>query len=451
MIKNLNKKNVAIVGAGFTGLSAAHYLSKQGIKVTIFEAGSTEGGLASGFKLMGQPVERAYHFIYKTDKHMISLLEELKILDTLTFHQSSISTYYNKTLYPMVTPTDLLKFYPLNFFDRIRAGLTVLYLQKVKNWRKLTSVSAIDWLNKYAGKNVTKIIWEPLLKGKFDIYFDKVTMCWLWGRVKQRMDSQKAGASGEDLGYLSGGFDSVVQSLKSSILINEGKIKLNTSIDEIEYCDHSDCVKLLVDGKEELFDSVLLTVPSNIASSILNKYSSLDPNYFDSLCRTDYLDAAVMVFVSDQKISNFYWHNINDDSEFVVFLSLTNLIGTDSFDGKHVYYIGDYMTSDNQNMHIEKEELMDKWLKQLKEFFPNFDESCISEKHLFRFRNAQHIVDIGYEEKIPSMSTPCKNVYLSNFSQIFPMDRGTNYAVRDGKIASDLIISQLTDLDLSNV
>ena len=95
-MENLSKKKkVAIIGAGFTGLSAAYYLSKSGFDVSIFEAGSNEGGLASGFELLGQPVEKAYHFIYQTDKHMLALLDELGIQDTLTFHKSSISTFYN--------------------------------------------------------------------------------------------------------------------------------------------------------------------------------------------------------------------------------------------------------------------------------------------------------------------------------------------------------------------
>jgi hypothetical protein len=103
------------------------------------------------------------------------------------------------------------------------------------------------------------------------------------------------------------------------------------------------------------------------------------------------------------------------------------------------------MTSHSENMHIDKEVLMKKWFNQLKLFFPHFDESLVLEKHLFRFKNAQHIVDIGYEEKIPSMITPCKNVFLSNFSQIFPMDRGTNYAIGEGIKASELIASKLSN------
>lgn len=441
-MENLSKKKkVAIIGAGFTGLSAAYYLSKSGFDVSIFEAGSNEGGLASGFELLGQPVEKAYHFIYQTDKHMLALLDELGMQDTLTFHKSSISTFYNDALYPMMTPIDLLKFYPLSLIDRIRAGITVLYLQRVKNWKKLTSITAMDWLTKYAGKNVTKVIWEPLLKGKFDIYYDQVTMCWLWGRVKQRMDSQNAGAGGEKLGYLAGGFDSVVQSLKHSIISFGGNIRLNHFIEEIEYDKKSEQVFISSNGQSEVFDSVLLTVPNNIAASILKKYSEEDKQYFENLKQTKYLDAAVMIFVTEQKISDHYWHNINDNSDFVVFLSLTNLVGTDRFNGKHVYYIGDYMTHDNPAMQLDQEQLMDNWIKKLGEIFNHLDTSLISEKYLFRFRNAQHIVDIGYEDKIPSMQTPCNKVYLSNFSQIFPMDRGTNYAIRDGKVASNLIIS----------
>ena len=61
----------------------------------------------------------------------------------------------------------------------------------------------------------------------------------------------------------------------------------------------------------------------------------------------------------------------------------------------------------------------------------------MEEKHIFRFRAAQHIVDTDYERKIPGYKTPLPGVYLANFSQIFPEDRGTNFAVRDGlKIAA---------------
>ena len=217
MSKNLKGKNIAIVGGGFTGLTAAYKLTQLGAKVTIFEAGASAGGLASGCTIQGEALEKAYHFLYKTDKYMLRLLKELNLENKLYFYKSSVSTFVDGKLFPMSNPADLLKFSPLKFHNRVRLGLVVLYLQRIKNWQKLTKVSAIDWLNKYAGKEATKIVWEPLLKGKFDKYYKEITMCWLWGRIKQRADSRDNKKGGEVLGYIDGGFEIIVNKLLEKI------------------------------------------------------------------------------------------------------------------------------------------------------------------------------------------------------------------------------------------
>jgi hypothetical protein len=48
-------------------------------------------------------------------------------------------------------------------------------------------------------------------------------------------------------------------------------------------------------------------------------------------------------------------------------------------------------------------------------------------------------VDTNYEEKIPDYKTPLPGVFLANFSQIFPEDRGTNFAVREGEKIAALV------------
>jgi hypothetical protein len=61
---------------------------------------------------------------------------------------------------------------------------------------------------------------------------------------------------------------------------------------------------------------------------------------------------------------------------------------------------------------------------------------------LFKLRNAQHIVDIGFEQnKLLPHQTPCPGVLMCNFSQIYPMDRGTNYAVRDGNRMAERLLA----------
>jgi protoporphyrinogen oxidase len=442
-----DKLRIAIIGAGITGLTAASRLVESGAQVTIFEASDRPGGLAAGFDLAGHRVEQAYHFLYKTDEHILSLVEELGLQDLLKYHKSSVSTYYDGKLFPMESPIDLIRFTPLSFIDRIRAGVTVLWLQKVKNWRNLSGITALEWLRKYAGRNVTDVIWEPLLRGKFDRYFDKVTMSWLWGRVLQRVDSRDTRKGGEVLGYFEGGFNCIIDALVGKIRDAGGSIKLSTSISSIRYDDsRGEVVVTTASEEEERFDRVLATVPSNVLARMIEDYEGQDPEYFQKLRSIDYLDAVVQVFATRQKFTEYYWHNINTpDAPFVVFLSLTNLVGTEMYDGLNIYYIGAYVPREHRYMDADPTTLKQTWYEELEKIFPEFDRTQIVDDALFKLRNAQHIVDIGFEQnKLLPHETPCPSVLMSNFSQIFPMDRGTNYAVRDGNRMAELLLDGLS-------
>lgn len=427
-------KEIAIIGAGFTGLTAAYDLSKKGHKVRIYEATDRAGGLVAGFKMNGVPLEMAYHFLYKTDKDIQQLLEELGIRDKLEFHDSSISTYYDGVLYPLMKPLDLLKFKPLGFFDRIRAGLVVLYLQFRKDWEDFRYVTAYDWMKKYAGKNVVRVIWEPLLKGKFDKYYDKVAMTFLWSRIQVRALSKEKGDSTEKLGYIKGGWVQVINRLVEEIEKNGGEIIYNSKVSDIHREDDDGRISFKLNGDQlASADALLSTTPSPVFSKIVdNKQYPVE--YLDKLNSIDYLGAVLMVFSSDQEFTPYYWHNINDtDKPFLVLINLTALIGKGAFNGKNVYYIGDYVPHEHEYFQQSDEQIKEKWISALEEIFPDMDRTQIDESYIFKFKNAQHIVGVDFANKMVPFETPVKGVYLSNFTQIYPDDRGTNYAVRDGR------------------
>ena len=58
---------------------------------------------------------------------------------------------------------------------------------------------------------------------------------------------------------------------------------------------------------------------------------------------------------------------------------------------------------------------------------------------MFRFDWAQHVAGKNYERVIPDYETGMKNVYFANFCQIFPYDRGMNYAVVEGEKVAKLV------------
>lgn len=435
------KKNVAIIGGGFAGLSAAYYLGKSGVTVTLYERAPDLGGLAGGFSLLGMPLEKAYHFFYKTDRHLLGFAEELGIKDKAAFYTSSVSTYFGGKLYPFMSATDLLSFSPLPLIDRIRFGVTALYLQFLRDWKPLSKITAYEWLRRWAGPKVTEVIWEPLLKGKFNKYYKDIAMSWLWRRIQIRAISKEKGV--EKLGYFHGGFVAIVDAAAEKIKDFGGTITIGQGIDRIESSESG--AVLIVNGERRSYDAVIATVPSPAFARIIQGNASVTEDYIAKLRSIDYLGAVIMVFATDQEISPYFWHNINDpEIPFLVLLSTSALTGTQAFRGKHIYYIGAYVPAEHRYFSDSEAAVMAEWKAGLKKMFAHFDASKILEEKLFRFKDAQHIVGTDYIDKIPAYESPVKNVYLSNFSQIFPDDRGTNYAIEEGRKITELVKKNLS-------
>lgn len=430
-------KNYSIIGGGYTGLVAALRLAKLGHRVTIFEKEKELGGLAADFKIEGSHLEKAYHHIFKTDKDIIELSNELGIYNQIEWNDSSVSIYYDKKIFPFNGALDLIKFTPIPLLDRIRLGIITLYLKKKTKYQDFEKISALRWMKKISGTAATEVIWEPLLKGKFDKYFDKVSMAWLWARIHVRANSR--GPDGEKLGYFKNGFQTLTNELKESLLKLNVVIKTNTKI--ISLVEHSNSGVILNtnDGAFE-FDACLATVPSHVLGYLIDKNKFSD--YIETLKLIKYIGARIIVFSSTQNLGSYYWNNINDSAvPFLVFINHTNLIDKKNYNNKFVYYIASYLPHNNINFTRADEELEIVWFNSLKSIFKEFDQNKISEKYFFKFENAQHVVDENYRNKIPEYATPIKNLYLSNFSQIYPEDRGTNYAVREGNKIAKLMLT----------
>ena len=444
-------KKVAVIGGGFTGLTATYELSKKGYKVTLFEAESVVGGLVAGFDLDGIPLERAYHFLYKTDAEIINLAEEIGVGDKLHFYPSSLSLFYEGKLYPFMTPGDLLRFTPLTLSQRIRAGVVALYLSWEKRWHSFAQVTAIDWLRKWCGKRATEVIWEPILRGKFFNFYDSIAMSYVWSRVFVRANSKDRGDVTEKLGYFDGGFQTFTNRLAEKAKEKGAKIVCNCQIESIIRKDNGVIVTTKNNGKF-YFDAVLSTTPSNVFSKMIEDDSSVTSDYLDKLNSVDYLGSVLMVFATDKKFTDYYWHNINDDKHpFLVLLSLSALTGAEKFGNKHIYYIGAYLPHDHRYFGESDEKIKTEWIRGVKDIFPDFDESTITDSHIFKFKNAQHIVDVNYQRKILPYKTPVQGVFLSNFSQIFPDDRGTNYAVKEGVKVADILDEDISKRDLEDI
>ena len=427
-------KKILIIGGGFTGLTAALRLSaNKNFSITLVESSDQLGGLAAGFPLCGTSLEKTYHHLFLTDTAILELVRELGLQEKLLWCDSSVGIFRNGRTHPFKTPLDLLRFAPCSFVGRLRTGFTALYLKHQKNWRGFTRRTAHDWMTRACGPSAMASIWTPLLKGKFDRHFDRVSMAWFWARIHIRANS-RSGGGGEKLGYFRGGFNVITVALELELRRRGVKIQTGATVEKIAG-DRT----AVINGTVEPFDVCLFTGPSPAFARLLPAQDALK-EYAAKLGSIDYLGAACLVFTSDQSLGNFYWVNVNEpNAPFLVFIQHTRLVGPETYGGKHVYYIGAYLAPEGKTFSLSEPDLAKLWFEYLKQMFPEFDAARVREKHVFRFRAAQHIVDTEYEAKIPAYQTPLPGVWLANFSQIFPEDRGTNFAVREGEKIAKLI------------
>jgi protoporphyrinogen oxidase len=428
-------QKILIVGAGYTGLTAALRLSAdKRFSVTVVEAAPDLGGLAGGFRIQGTSLEKTYHHLFLTDTAILDLVKELGLHEKLMWCDSSVGIYRDGQSHPFKRPGDLLRYSPCNFLGRLRTGFAALYLKHQKNWRGFARQTALAWMTRACGRSAMETIWTPLLKGKFDRYFDRISMAWFWARIHIRANS-RSGGGGEKLGYFRGGFNVITEALEKKLRESGVNIRTRTPVEK--FLEHERAA--VINGEKVGFDFCVFTGPSPALAKLLPAGQAFD-RYAANLRSIEYLAAICLIFTSEQSLGNFYWLNVNaPDAPFLVFIQHTNLVDKSSYGGKNVYYIGAYLDAEGKRFSLPDTELTKLWFGYLKKMFPAFDEAKVEEKFIFRLRNAQHIVDTDYERRIPSYQTPLPGVFLANFSQVFPEDRGTNFAVREGEKLAALV------------
>jgi protoporphyrinogen oxidase len=428
---------IAVVGAGIAGMTAAYRLLDAGHEVEIFEAADYVGGLAAGFEMPAANharIEKYYHHIFLTDTSVRGLTEELGITSKLHWFVSQMGFYHKGTVYPFGTAPQLLAFKPLPFLDRIRFGLQALYLGKVEDWKKYEEITAYDWLKKYAGPNLLRVIWEPMLRSKFGPYFDKVAMAWFWARVHIRAKSRKG--SVEKLGYYEGGFDVFCEKLAEAVRAKGGRIHLQTPIDRL-IVEDGQFKGLEIQGQTQSFDRLVFAASTPL---FLKTCPGLPEDYIQRVSVLPFIGAQCLTLVMNKSLTPMYWLNISDmEIPFLALIEHTNFAPMEWYGGKHVLYIGNYLMPDHPLYNLPKDELLKAFTPHIQKVNPAFDASWVEESHLARDRWAQPVVPLHYSRLKPTYETPIQGAFLANMSLIYPEDRGTNYAVEVGNKVAKLV------------
>jgi len=431
-----DKRHVAVIGAGFGGMAAAYDLAKAGKEVVIYEGDDHVGGLAAGFKEdhWSWSIERFYHHWFASDEHMLGLIQELGFQDKVVFPKPKTVMYYKGRFYPFDSITSALLYPGLGWgINKIRFGLVGLFLRLSRNWSTLEKTTADTWMRKWAGNKVYESMWQPMMIGKFgDKYARQVNMAWLWARLHARTTR---------LGTYTGGFQAFADQFANILRAMGVQIYLNTPVTAIERSENRGLRLSLKGGTTKETDQVLVTLSPNIFAKMTPQ---LPPEYLKGLLDLKSMGAVVMVLSLKHQLSpeGYYWYNIPKEMGYP-FLSLvehTNYVSPENFGGDHIIYIGDYLEPEHEHFKLSKEELLQRFLPHLAKINPQFSPEWVKKSWLSRTPYAQPIPFVNHSANIPVIQAPIPGLFYASMSQVYPWDRGTNFAVEIGRRAARMMI-----------
>ncbi|WP_069803591.1 NAD(P)/FAD-dependent oxidoreductase [Thermogemmatispora onikobensis] len=407
----------AIFGGGALGLVAAYRLAQAGQSVMVFEQEEVPGGLAAGFQVApGVWLEKFYHHLFRTDRAAIRLIKELGLGPQLVWSTPRTESLIEGQIYRLDSPTSLLAFRPLRFYERLRVGAVAAFLKLSPSW-PLEGRTAAPWLRRWMGKRAYELVFEPLFVSKFGALHEQIALPWFWARFHDRTTS---------LGYLKGGFQQLYDRLAERITSLGGKILLGTRIEGAEPLATSGWQVRTTRGTWTV-DQVISTLATRLTLRLIPALPS------DYRARYEWGQAYgthCLILALDRRLTATYWLNICDPGyPFLSIVEHTNLRPPEEYGGRHLLYLGNYRPMDDPLFQMEKAEVLTQFLPHLRRIRPDFDPSWVRESWMFRAPFAQPIVTPDYREHIPPLKTPLPGLWLANMFQVYPHDRGQNYSI----------------------
>ena len=450
-----------MIGAGVAGLTAAHRLSEIGHDCDVYERWPGLGGQAATIDVGGGArIERYYHHLFMTDRHILALCRELGLPDEFEWRPSSVAMFSGGSSHPFTTPLDLLRYPPLSLRSRLRMGAAVLALQRRHRVEPFELITARAWIQRFMGREVWDKVWGPLLRAKFGERADAIAMAWLWCKLTVRRELKGSDARQELLGYPRSSFETVFAALVLAIETAGGRVLIDRPVARLErdpdgFVVHSGAPGSFRRGHDpsgyeslgepERYDAVIATVPSEVFMQMLDRRleSRMRADYKRRVRASEYHTALCLVLELERPLTRSYWTNVIDSEiPFCGLVEHANFVEPERYGGRRFAYVANYLAPDEELLELSPDELLTAYEPGLRRLNAGFSRDWVRERWLFREPHAQPIVTIGYRDRMPALDTGIPGLVLANTTQIYPEDRGTNYSVRLGWDAAATLLSQ---------
>ena len=436
----MSRLRIGIIGAGATGLAAAWDFARAGHRVEIYEAADRVGGLAAGFKdeRWDWTLEKFYHHWFANDYEILKLADEMGVRDQIIFPRPKTSYWVDgEIVRSEISPSALLL--PLSPLATLRMGLAGLFVKLSPRWQPFEGITADAWMRRWMGREAYDKFFKPLLIGKFAEQYDQVPMSFMWARIVKRTLK---------LGTYIGGFQAFLDDLARQL--EQRGVTIHLSVPVRGVAIRGDRPTLIAGGGEERVDRLLSTTSPQLMLRLTEGLATTD--YGRQLSALKSIGGLCVVLALRKPLmpDDTYWLNLPattaDKSRsafpFLALVEHTNYLSSEHYGGDRIVYCGDYAPADHEYFSLGESELVERFLPALKTINPRFKRDWIRKWWVWRAPYAQPVPELHHSRRIPAIETPLPGLFWASMSQVYPWDRGTNYAVEIGRRAAALAMRQ---------
>lgn len=417
---------VVVLGAGAMGLAAAHRALKLGHEVTVLEAAAEPGGMAAHFNLAGLSIERYYHFMCRSDVPTIALMEELGIADRVRWRDTSMGYFTQGALHEWGNPVALLRFPHLTLMEKFRYGMLMFISTRRNRWHVLETTSAREWIERWCGRGVYDRLWRPLFDLKFYEYADNISAAWIWTRIR-RVGRSRRSLMQEQLGFIEGGSETLVEALVTAIAEAGGVLRLGEPALRV----HSDAGRVTgVETPQGFYsaDAVISTVPTPLIAGLVPSLPVETRTRYEAIAN---IGVICVVLKLRRSVTPYFWVNVVDpEMPIPGIIEFSNLR---SVGGETVVYVPWYMPVKNSRWAQSDQVFIDESIRCIGRINPAVGRDDLIAAHVGRLRHAQPVCPPGFAGQLPPVQTPIAGLQIADTCFYYPEDRGIAESVRLGQ------------------
>ncbi len=420
-----------VVGAGAMGLAAAYHAAKAGHQVLVLEAAPEPGGMAAHFDFDGLSIERFYHFVAKADAPTFELLDEIGLGDAMRWRPTSMGLFSGGKLHEWGNPFALLKYPGVSLLTRLRYGLLAFVSTKRERWDALETQSAREWITRWSGREAYERLWKPLFDLKFYEHADNVSAAWIWTRVKRIGRSRKSMFQ-EELGYIEGGSQTLVDRLVERIRGLGGEVRLSSPVEEI-VAEQGRVAGVRVAGEFIPADQVISTMPTPLISRAVPALPDEWKRRYDDILN---IGVVCLLFKLKRSVTPHFWVNIAEPGiEIPGIIEFSNLRPVRDA----IVFVPYYMPVAHEKFSWPDAKLVDEAFGYLRRIQPALTRDDVLSTYVGRLRHAQPVCEPGFAAKIPPVQTAIEGLQIADTCFYYPEDRGISESVRLAKEMAERI------------